>query len=371
MPDTPKPDTPSYAGPLRKVGVIGAGTMASQLAVLFAQKLDIPVVMTDLDQARVDAGLAHAASVLDRQVSRGKIDAAAKDRALSRLEGRPQGEGFEDADWVIEAVYEDLGVKQAVMAEYEAKVGPQAILATNTSSLSVAGIGARLQRPERLVGFHFFNPVAVMRLIEVIRTPGVDEDVVQVAVGTASALGKTPVVVTDTAGFLVNRLLTRAGAAAWQLAEAGTPVETVEKGLAPLELPMTPFELLEMVGPAVGVHVMTEHESAFGERYAVGERSAAVGQLTTFFERDADRKRTGSTPEFAALFPSEAAGSGALSADEAGRVVADAIADEVTRMLDEGVAEGRAEIDTAMHLAAEYPERGITVVLTELGALKP
>ncbi len=210
---------PAYPGPLRKVGVIGAGLMAGQFAALFAVRLDIPVVITDLDQEKVQAGLAAVRAVLDRQVRRGRLEDEWADRAVDRIVGTVGGAGFEDADWVIEAVYEDLAVKQQVMSHYESLVGPATIMATNTSSLSVQQIGSGLRRPDRLVGFHFFNPVAVMRLIEVVRTPLTDPDVMQTALATARALGKTPVSVTDTAGFLVNRLLTRVLAECWHLVE--------------------------------------------------------------------------------------------------------------------------------------------------------
>jgi 3-hydroxyacyl-CoA dehydrogenase len=355
---------PAYTGSLRTVGIIGAGTMAGQFAALFALRLDIPVLITDLDQDKLDHGLATVRSVLDRMVSRGKLDAERADQAYGRVRGTLNGEGFADADWVIEAVFEDLGVKQNVLAHYESLVGPQAILATNTSSLSVAEIGAKLQRPERLVGFHFFNPVAVMRLIEVVRTGATLPEVVATAVETAQALGKTPVVCTDTAGFIVNRVLTRAMAQAWQEAEAGVPVATIDRAVQPLGVPMSPFVLLSMVGPRVGGHVLESHRAALGERYGYGAQTAKVFDLDALYVTDEKGRAVGPTAEFVALFPAD---TDVKSEAEVTAAIAGAVGDEIGRMLAEGVVESEADIDTAMTLAAGYPERGITAVLRDLG----
>lgn len=357
---------PEYHGPVSTVGVIGAGSMASQFAALFALRLDVPVLMSDLDADRLDAGIAKAGAVLDRMVSKGRLTAERADQARSRISGSLDPAGFAEVDWLIEAVFEDLEVKQDVMARYEAAVGPLAILATNTSSLSVAAIGARLARPERLVGFHFFNPVAVMKLIEVVKTPTVTDDVIQVAMSTAQALGKTPVLCTDTAGFLVNRLLTRVLAESWRQVEAGVPITTVDRASAVLQVPMTPFELVEMVGPRVAGHVLRSHHEAFGDRYGFGPAVAATGELERFYDRDAEGKILGPSAELLALFPGT---DDDVSVEEVGRRLAAALSDEIRRMLDDGVVASKADIDTAMALAAGYPKEGVTSVLRELHSL--
>src|SRR5690606_15762605 len=153
------------ARPVTKVGVIGAGLMATQFALLFVRRLQVPVVITDLDQARVDKGVASIHAEIDELLTKGRIVSDEANRLKALVTGTTDKADFADCDWVIEAVFEELGVKQAVFAEVEQHISPEAILATNTSSLSVEQIGAKLKNPERLVGFHFFNPVAVMPLI--------------------------------------------------------------------------------------------------------------------------------------------------------------------------------------------------------------
>ena len=159
----------ALAKPVTKVGVIGAGLMASQFALLFVRRLKVPVVITDLDQARVDKGLGYIRDEIEKLLRKGRISPDESNRLNALVSGTTNKADFADCDWVIEAVFEELEVKQAVFEEIEQYLSDTAVLATNTSSLSVEKIGARLKHPERLVGFHFFNPVAVMPLVEVVQ----------------------------------------------------------------------------------------------------------------------------------------------------------------------------------------------------------
>ena len=145
--------------------------MASQFALLFVRKLQVPVLITDLDQARVDKGLAYINDEIGKLEAKGRLDGDAANRLRALVHGTTDKSEYADCDFVIEAVFEEVGVKQQVFGEIEQIIAEDAILATNTSSLSVEEIGATLTNPERLVGFHFFNPVAVMPLIEIVRTP--------------------------------------------------------------------------------------------------------------------------------------------------------------------------------------------------------
>ena len=154
-----------------KVGIIGAGLMASQFALLFVRKLQVPVLITDLDQARVDKGLAYINDEIGKLEEKGRLDGDTANKLRALVHGTVDKSEYADCDFVIEAVFEEVGVKQQVFGEIEKIIAPDAILATNTSSLSVEEIGATLTNPERLVGFHFFNPVAVMPLIEIVKTP--------------------------------------------------------------------------------------------------------------------------------------------------------------------------------------------------------
>ncbi len=158
-----------------KVGVVGAGLMASQLALLFVRRLEVPVVLTDIDQARVDKGVGYVHTQLEGLAARGRLSADALNRLRGLVTGALDKAAFADADLVIEAVFEEMSVKQRVFAEVEAVVGPGCVLATNTSALSVTEMASKLEHPERVVGLHFFNPVAVLPLLEVVRAEQTDD----------------------------------------------------------------------------------------------------------------------------------------------------------------------------------------------------
>ncbi|HQX36460.1 MAG TPA: 3-hydroxyacyl-CoA dehydrogenase NAD-binding domain-containing protein, partial [Microbacteriaceae bacterium] len=173
-----------------KVGIIGAGLMASQFALLFLRRLQVPVILTDLDQARIDKGLAYIRAEITKLEQKGRLDGDSANRLRALVHGTTDKSEFADCDFVIEAVFEEVGVKQQVFADIEPIIAEDAIMATNTSSLSVAEIGSKLRHPERLVGFHFFNPVAVMPLIEIVKTPHSSEAALSTAFIVAKALGK-------------------------------------------------------------------------------------------------------------------------------------------------------------------------------------
>ena len=230
-----------------KVGIIGAGLMASQFALLFLRRLQVPVILTDLDQARIDKGLAYIRAEITKLEQKGRLDGDSANRLRALVHGTTDKSEFADCDFVIEAVFEEVGVKQQVFADIEPIIAEDAIMATNTSSLSVAEIGSKLRHPERLVGFHFFNPVAVMPLIEIVKTPHSSEAALSTAFIVAKALGKNAVLTADAPGFVVNRLLAKVMGEAAHAIDVGTPLLTVEKAYAPIGLPMTPFQLIDLV----------------------------------------------------------------------------------------------------------------------------
>src|SRR5690606_259654 len=220
---------PKLARPVTKVGVVGAGLMAGQLALLFVRRLNVPVVITDLDQSRVDKGLAYIHGEIDKLHAKGRMSQDAVNRTKAMVTGSVTKEAFADADFVIEAVFEELNVKKQVFAEVEAVVSPECILATNTSSLSVTEMGHDLKHPERLVGFHFFNPVAVMPLLEIAQTKDTSEATLATAFVVAKALGKNAILTADAPGFVVNRLLAKFMGEAAKALDAGTEVSVIEK----------------------------------------------------------------------------------------------------------------------------------------------
>ena len=360
------------AKPVTKIGVIGAGLMASQFALLFARRLKVPVIITDLDQARVDKGLEHIHGEIDALQDKGRINRDESNRLKALVTGTTDKADFADADWVIEAVFEELGIKQDVFAEVEQYVSETAVLATNTSSLSVEQIGAKLRNPERLVGFHFFNPVAVMPLIEVVKTPATDDATLGTAMVTAAKLYKNAVITKDTPGFVVNRILAKLLGEAMHAVDTGTPFEVVNGAIAPFGLPMTPFELLELVGLKVGAHVLDTHHAAFPERFFESQNLHRLAEHGQLFDRDSKGKIKGFDKKAVAIVTKGLSKKDAapMTGEEILRRVEDGLADEIHRMLEDGVVSAPEDIDLCLILGAGWPFQmgGATPYLDRAGA---
>lgn len=356
------------ARPVTKVGVVGAGLMAGQFALLFAKQLKVPVVMTDIDQDRVDKGVAYVHGEVDKLLAKGKISDDSANRTKALVTGSASKEVFADADFVIEAVFEELNVKKQVFAEVEAIVSPECILATNTSSLSVTAMAADLKHPERVVGFHFFNPVAVMPLIEIVRAPETNDATLATAFATAKALRKTAVLVKDAAAFVVNRVLLRLMAEVSKAFDNGTPAEVADNALKPMGLPMTPFTLLAMVGLPVAQHVTESMHDAFGERIHVSSniQSLIDAGKRGIWEVSEDGTRSIPADTLALM----SFGDSPSTAQELLRDTQDALAQEIALMLEEGVVAGPEDIDLCMILGAGWPMHlgGITPYLDRVGA---
>jgi 3-hydroxyacyl-CoA dehydrogenase/enoyl-CoA hydratase/carnithine racemase len=356
----------SLARKVTKVGVVGAGLMASQLALLFARKLEVPVVMTDLDQERLDKGVAYVHNELDQQLAKGRIKPDKANRLKALVTGSLTKDAFNDADLVIEAVFEEIKIKKAVFAELEEHVSPECVLLTNTSSLSVTEMAADLQHPERVVGFHFFNPVAVLPLLEIVRADKTDDASLATAFATGKKLGKSCVLVKDAPAFVVNRLLTRFLGEITMTVDEGTPIEVADSALAPLGLPMSPFVLLALVGPAVALHVSETMAAAFPDRFRVSENSRRLVEAgkTGIYVWDESGQHV--DPEVAELF---VLGDQPSTAEQVRERALAALADEVRRMLDEGVVAAAEDIDLCMLLGAGWPFHlgGITPYLDRTG----
>ena len=354
-----------------KVGVIGAGLMASQFALLFVRRLKVPVVITDLDQSRVDKGLEYITGEIDKLRAKGRISADETNRLKALVSGTTDKKDFADCDWVIEAVFEELAVKQQVFADVEQYIAADAILATNTSSLSVEQIGAKLQHPERVVGFHFFNPVAVMPLIEVVKTASTTEEALSTAMVTAAALRKNAVITTDTPGFVVNRVLAKLLGENMHALESGTSPEIVVEAVRPFGMPMDPFALMELVGLPIGAHVLHTHHDAFPDRFY---ESPALDELAEYGHlqvKDAKGKVTGFDPKAMAIVMKHVpAGATPSTAAELRQRIEDGLADEIHRMLEEKVVAAAEDIDLCLILGAGWPFQmgGITPYLDRVGA---
>ncbi len=332
---------------VQRVGVVGAGLMARQLALLFLRRLEVPVVLRDLTQEQVDEAVSWIAGELDELVRRGRLGEG-KARFLSSLvTGGTEWDVFAGCDLVLEAVFEEMSVKKDVFRELEAVVSPECVLATNTSSLSVTEMGSELEHPQRVVGMHFFNPVAVLPLVELARTPETDDETLATAWTVTKKLRKTGVLVRDSPAFVVNRLLGRQGSVVMQALDHGNTVEETDEAVLRLGLPMAPSVLLQLVGPKVASHVRRTLHNAWPDRYA----------LSATLESLAD----GGEPVVVEHAPQ--------SVDEIHTAVLEALADEARHILEEGVVAEAADVDTCMLLGAGFPFwlGGITKHLDQTG----
>lgn len=363
--------------PVRKVGVVGAGLMAGQLALVFAQHLQVPVVMTDMDDERVRRGLGFVRKQVAKQVERGRLTAEQGEALAGLITGSTDKSVYADADVVIEAVFEELEVKRSVFTELEGIVRDDAILMTNTSSLSVAGMAEVLQHPERLVGFHFFNPVAQMPLVEIVRVEQTTDAVVATAFELTRRLRKTGVLVHDAPAFVVNRVLLRMMGEVQASFDAGTDAHTADHALDGLAMPMTPFTLAAMVGLPVAQHVAESLAAVFGtDRFPVSANVQALidGGKTALWAKDVREpaEADGATGE---TIPTATAallrrGEDPQTAEELLVRVQDALAEEIGLLLQEGVVSAAEDVDLCMILGAGWPLHlgGITPYLDAVGA---
>jgi 3-hydroxyacyl-CoA dehydrogenase/enoyl-CoA hydratase/carnithine racemase len=346
------PDS-ALARPVTKIGIVGAGLMASQLAVLFLRRLQVPVVITDLDQERVDKGLSYVGAEIDKLLGKRRISPDAANRLRALISGTTELIDFADCDFVIEAVFEEMSIKKQVFADLEKHVSDRCVLASNTSSLSVAQMAADLDHPERVIGFHFFNPVSVMPLIEIVRAPATDEETLATAFDVAKTLKKNAVLVKDAAGFVVNRLLLRLMAEIFATVDEGTPVEVADAALRPLGLPMSPYVLLQLVGPAVALHVEENLHAAFGDRFPVSANLQALvaSGRTGIYDWTADGEPY-IGDETAKLL---VVGDRPSDVEQVRERALDAVASEISLMLAEEVVAAPMDIDLCMILGAGWP----------------
>jgi len=344
----------ALARPVTKVGIVGAGLMASQLALLFAQRLEVPVVMTDLDQERVDKGVAYVRGQIADLQGKGRISHDGANKLTALVTGTTDKASMADAEFVIEAVFEEMSVKKQVFAQLEEIVSPECVLASNTSSLSLTEMAADLAHPERVVGFHFFNPVAVMPLLEIIPGAQTDDAALATAFAVGKGLKKTTILVKDSASFIVNRILGRFMGEYSRIVDEGTPSAVADQGVAGLA-PMPPYVLLGLVGPAIALHNAQTLHRAFGDRFYVSPTVTALVE--------AKKPAFDPSVQVAAENPVE------LTAEQVHDRVLGAIADEVALMLSDGVAQAPMDIDLALITGAgfQFWNGGITPLLDREG----
>jgi 3-hydroxyacyl-CoA dehydrogenase/enoyl-CoA hydratase/carnithine racemase len=344
---------PALGRKVTKVGVVGAGLMASQLALLLLRNLKCPVVMTDIDQERADKGVAWVKNELAKLVEKKRMSEESARRLSLLVSGSADQNSFAGCDFIIEAIFEELSLKQELFKKLETIVSPECVLATNTSSLSVERMSEGLKNPERVIGFHFFNPVAVMPLLEVARTSKTDDATTATAVSVGKDLKKTMIICKDAPGFVVNRLLTRFMGEVTDAVDEGTSPEVADNAMRSIGFPMSPFELLDLVGPGVALHVSETLHENLGPRYRISPTMEAMvdAKVRNFYIKGADGKFS-ANPEAVALIKQ---GDKPSSAEQVRDRALKALATEARMMLDEGVVSSAAEIDLCMLMGSGWP----------------
>ncbi|PIF75079.1 3-hydroxyacyl-CoA dehydrogenase/enoyl-CoA hydratase/3-hydroxybutyryl-CoA epimerase/enoyl-CoA isomerase [Variovorax sp. 54] len=354
--------------PVKQAAVLGAGIMGGGIAYTSALR-GMPVRMKDIAQPQLDLGMAEAGKQLAKQVKNGRLAQEKADAIQASIVPQLDEAGFDTVDCVVEAVVENLEVKRKVLAALEGSVKPGTVIASNTSSLRIDDIAQPLARPEDFVGMHFFNPVPVMQLVEVIQGAKTSNAAVSTAVGYAVAMGKTPIVVKDCPGFLVNRILTPYINAFVQLVADGADFEAVDRAMEAFGWPMGPAYLQDVVGMDVGAHVGDVIAAGYPQRMPALERNAVklmvankrYGQKNGagFYRYENDptgRPRKSAAPEAHALV--------ATLQPQGRRDFADAeivermmlpMVVEAAHALEDGVVATPAELDMALLLGVGFP----------------
>ncbi len=279
----------AQALPVKRMAVLGAGIMGGGIAYQAALK-GLPVVMKDIAQTGLDAGLKEAGQLLHKQVQKGRLTAGAAQDILASIQPTLDYTGFDGVDLVVEAVVENQGVKQKVLAEVESRLAPGAVLASNTSTISITALANSLARPEQFCGMHFFNPVPLMPLVEVIRGERSSAAAIATTVACAQRMGKTPIVVKDCPGFLVNRILFPYFGAFSMLLRDGADYREIDAAMEAFGWPMGPAWLLDVVGIDTAVHAQAVMAAGFPERMHYEFKSA----MQLLFEAGQLGQKTGS-----------------------------------------------------------------------------
>ncbi|KAA1051165.1 fatty acid oxidation complex subunit alpha FadJ [Pseudocitrobacter sp. 73] len=255
-------------GPLRAVGILGGGLMGGGIAFVTATKGKLPVRIKDIHAKGINHALKYSWELLDNKVRRRHIKPNERDNQLALISGTTDYRGFAHRDLVIEAVFEDLALKQKMVSEIEQQCAPHTVFASNTSSLPIGDIAAQAQRPEQVIGLHFFSPVEKMPLVEVIPHASTSEQTIATTVKLAKKQGKMPIVVADRAGFYVNRILAPYINEAMRMLTDGERIEDIDNALVKFGFPVGPIQLLDEVGIDTGTKIMPVLEAAYGDRFS-------------------------------------------------------------------------------------------------------
>jgi 3-hydroxyacyl-CoA dehydrogenase/enoyl-CoA hydratase/3-hydroxybutyryl-CoA epimerase len=350
---------------VKRAGVLGAGVMGGGIAQLFAAK-DVRVRMKDVQWDAIAKGFKAAHRIFAKQVERKKMRPNELANAMERIEGTTTYDGFHHLDLVVEAVVENLDVKKKVFQELEAKTAPETILATNTSSLSISLIAQAVKNPARVVGMHFFNPVDKMPLVEIIRGKDTSDEAVATIFQFSKRLGKTPIVVKDAPGFVVNRILAPYLNEAVFLLMEGVPPTKLDEVMEKFGMPMGPATLLDEVGLDVGAKVSKILYGAFGERMkppALMEKVVEAGRLGkkngkgVYLYQDGGRKRVPDPAFWSGLGVKE--NPSAVPDDQIVKRLTYLMVNEAARCIEEGLVRDISDVDVGMIYGTGFaPFRG-------------
>lgn len=352
---------------IRKAAVLGAGIMGGGIAYQSALR-GTPIAMKDIAQAGLDLGMNEAQTLVAKQVNRGKMTAESADKVIGSITPTLAYEDLVGAELVVEAVVENEDVKKSVLAELESVVADDVIIATNTSTISVDSLATALKKPERFCGMHFFNPVPLMPLVEVIRGQETSKETIASTVAYAKALGKTPIVVNNCPGFLVNRILFPYFGAFSTLVHEGADFRQIDRVMEEFGWPMGPAYLLDVVGIDTAVHaqvVMASgfarmelgFESAIDKLYAQGDLGQKSGR--GFYEYVVDENGRASkqpNPEIDALIAGVSAERRSFSDSEIRDRLMLALCLETVRCLEDGIVETAIEADMGLVLGLGFPK---------------
>ncbi|MDO5666692.1 MAG: fatty acid oxidation complex subunit alpha FadB [Alcaligenaceae bacterium] len=357
---------------VNKAAVLGAGIMGGGIAYQAATK-GTPIIMKDIGQAQLDLGMGEAEKQLDRQLQRGRINEDKKAATLGMIEPSLTYDGFKDVDIVIEAVTENIKVKEIVLKEAEKEVRDDAILASNTSTISITELAKSLERPANFVGMHFFNPVPVMPLVEVIRGQESSAAAVSTAVALALKMGKSPIVVEDCPGFLVNRVLFPYFGAFDLLVKDGACIQKIDQVMEDFGWPMGPAYLSDVIGLDTCVHAADVLADGFPDRmnpdykgatkvlFEAGRLGQKNGQgFYKYVADDSGRKRKTPDEEIRDILAphvdaADGPGSVEFSAEEIRDRLMLAMCNEVARCIDEKIVASPDEADMALIMGLGFP----------------
>jgi 3-hydroxyacyl-CoA dehydrogenase/enoyl-CoA hydratase/3-hydroxybutyryl-CoA epimerase len=345
---------------VRDAGVLGAGIMGGGIAQLIADKTDAAVRMRDINWKAIAGGMKAAARIWKKKVDRRRMTRGEMQRKLARITSTIDWGGFQRCDLVVEAVVENVEIKRQVLSEFEAIAGPNAIFATNTSTIPITDIAANAKRPENVVGMHFFNPVDRMPLVEVIRGAKTSDAAMVTVANFARKLGKTVVYCNDGPGFVVNRILGPYMNESGFLLEEGNAIESIDKAMVDFGMPMGPMALLDEVGIDVAAKVAKILSAAFGERmepshvvdtlYTDGRFGKKNGKGLYLYEAG---KRQGPDPSVYKLLNIKSTHPADAQAVVERMIFA--MVNEAAMILDEKIVASAAELDLAMIMGTGFP----------------